>query len=98
MFQRQGRAWLFMKQKSNHKDIATLLKAENKRVCWCCNSANCFIKQTICQTLKMQKKYLRDCKGKQISFKELKEIQSEAKTATAQIKVPATVDSDTEGN
>ena len=47
--------------------------------------------------MKLQKKYVKDCKGKQITFKELKERQTEAKTATAQIKVPATVDSDSEG-
>ena len=36
----------------------------------------------------MNKKYLDKCKGKQITFKELKESkQSEAKTATAQIIV-----------
>ena len=44
----------------------------------------------------MNKKYLGECKGKQTSFKELKELQSEAKTATAQIKVPATADSDSD--
>ena len=45
----------------------------------------------------MNKKYAGECTGKQTTFKELKELkQSEAKTATAQITVPALADSDSE--
>ena len=45
----------------------------------------------------MSKKYNAGCKGKQITFKELKESKKlETQTATAQITIPATADSDSD--
>ena len=82
----------------NQKEIVALLETLKVRICWCCNSVNCFIKQGICTQMQVQRKFLEKCMGKQITFKELKERQSEAKTATAQIKVPTTVDSESEGD
>merc|ERR1712030_160144 len=82
----------------NHKDITALLKTLKARVCWCCESANCFIKQSICTQMQVKRKYGEKCNGYQVSFKDLKERESGANTATAQIKVPPTVNSESEGD
>ena len=80
-----------------HNDIVSFLKTKKKKVCWCCRKVNCLIKQTCSQKLKMNKKFVGDCKGKQTTFKELKEFKpTESKTATAQITIPATADSDSD--
>ena len=42
----------------------------------------------------MSKRYFGECKGKQTTFKELKELAPEAQTA--QINIPAFTDSDSE--
>ena len=44
----------------------------------------------------MNKKFFGECKGKQQSFKDLKESAPEAKIATTQINIPAFTDSDSE--
>ena len=79
-----------------HADIQALLKQKNKRVCWDCKSYNCMLKQTLSTKHNLNKRFLNDCKGKQISFKELtdrlKDPNTEANNACAQIKTPAPVD------
>ena len=74
------------------------------RICWCCQSANCYIRQTLSNKHKIQKHYAPNCTGKQITFNELKErvknkeaSPTESNAVAANIK-PSTVteyDSDT---
>ena len=40
-----------------HDDIQALLKTKKKRVCWCCRTANCLIRQTISTKLKIRRKF-----------------------------------------
>ena len=81
-----------------HADIQALLKTKNKRVCWDCKSYNCMLKQTLSSKHNLNKRFLNECKGKQLSFKELadklKVSSTEANTASAQITTPAPVNYD----
>ena len=77
-----------------HKDIVELLRKEKKRACWSCHRCNCFLKQTASQKLKMTKQYFGECKGKQATFEDLKNLAPEAKTA--QVNIPVFTDSDSE--
>jgi hypothetical protein len=79
-----------------HDDIVAFFKTKKKRVCWSCRLSNCFTKQTCSMKLKLHKKFTCKCKGKQITFKELKETKPLSPTATAQITSPASADSDSD--
>merc|ERR1712015_478976 len=80
-----------------NKEILDLCKSLNARICWSCQSPNCYSKQMICNGLGVQKKYVGNCLGKPMTFKSLKAREAGANTATAQINVPATADSESEG-
>ena len=83
---------------TNHEEVANLMKLKKKRVCWSCRRANCFTKQVCSSKLKMKKKFLDNCEGKSISFKELKESKPSTPTATAQITSPAPADSNSDND
>merc|ERR1712015_290189 len=80
-----------------NKEILDLCKSLNAKICWSCQGPNCYSKQMICNGLGVQKKYVGNCLGKPITFKGLKAREAGANTATAQINVPATADSESEG-
>ena len=84
------------KKVTDHADIAKLLKEKKKRICWSCRLANCLTKQMCSNKLKMKKQYVGVCKGKPITFKELKDASPSTPTATAQVTSPASIESDSE--
>ena len=55
-----------------HKDIQENLAQKKVRVCWCCRSANCYLRPTLSNKHKIQKRYGPGCTGKQITFDELR--------------------------
>ena len=82
----------------SHEEIANLMKMKKKRVCWSCRLANCLTKQICSTRLKLKKKFIGKCTGRQITFKELKESKPSTPTATAQITPPAPADSDSDND
>ena len=83
-----------------HADIQAFLKTKNKRVCWDCKSYNCMLKQTLSSKHHLNKRFLNNCKGKQLSFKELAEnlkvSNTETEAASAQITTPTPANYDPE--
>ena len=80
-----------------NKEIQDHLAQKKVRICWCCQSANCYCRQTLSNKHKLKKRYNDNCTGKQITFAELKDrvktkvsSPTETNTAAANIK-PATV-------
>ena len=75
-----------------HKDIQALLKQKKVRVCWCCRSSNCLLRQDLSFKNKIKKRFSFSCKEKQISFEELpaqiKESKTDSNTASANVKPP----------
>ena len=51
----------------------------------------------ICNVMNVQKRFVGNCLGKPITFKALKAREAGANTATAQINIPTTADSESEG-
>ena len=58
----------------NHPDMKNFMKEKKmKRGCWCCFKHNCFLKQTMSRKMHLKKKFLGDCKGTLLKFKNLSE-------------------------
>ena len=57
---------------TDHEEIAKILSAKNKKVCWSCWFINCYKKQVGSMQLKMKKRYLGKCTGVPTTFKDLK--------------------------
>ena len=81
----------------NTNNIPENLAQKKIRVCWCCRTVNCLIRQQLSYKHEIQKRYAPNCTGKQITFSELKEqvknkeaSPTESNTASANIKLLGT--------
>jgi hypothetical protein len=81
---------------TSHEEIAKVIQAKKRKVCWSCRLANCYNRQICSMKLKIKKRYQGKCTGKIITFKELKESKPSTPTATTQILPPASTDSDSD--
>ena len=85
-----------------HDDIQALLKTKKKGVCWSCRSVNCLIKQNMSRRHNIPRKFQGNCKGKQISFKELsvqlKNGKPKSPTAYAQVTSPVSAEYDSDSD
>merc|ERR1711984_47966 len=52
-----------------NKPVLELCKSLNVRICWSCQSPNCYSKQQICNGLGVKKKFVGNCLGKPMTFK-----------------------------
>ena len=56
----------------DHPDIKNFMKEKKiKRGCWDCFLHNYFLRQTISRRLNLKKRYLLECKGRRLKFKNL---------------------------
>ena len=87
----------------NTNNIPENLAQKKIRVCWCCRTVNCLIRQQLSYKHEIQKRYAPNCTGKQITFSELKEqvknkeaSPTESNTASANIKPSAVTKHDSD--
>ena len=79
-----------------------MLDQKKMRVCWGCRLHNCLLRQTLSNTHDIQRRFSYQCKGKQITFKELteqvKKDQTAGENCSAQVKSPASGNDDSDSD